>query len=69
MKVEEITAFEFACSPSDSSFPIRLCVLTIYALNREEAELIKLRYDYQFFNQDTTASVREVGRGYRQISE
>ena len=67
MKIEKITAFEFVCRPFDDSFPIRSCVLTIYARDRKEAELIKLSNDHKFFDQDLTVSVREVGDGYRQV--
>lgn len=67
--IEDISAFEFICIPFDRNFPIRSCILTIYAKNREEAELIKLKYDYQFFNQDSIVSVKEFGGGYRKIFE
>lgn len=67
--IEEVTAFEFVYRPFDSSYPIRSMVATIYAKTRKEAELIALDNNWKFFNQDTTVVVRELGSGYRQITD
>lgn len=68
MSVEQISAFEFTCTPWDRNCPIKQMVIIIYAKDRKEAELIKLNNDYKFFNQDLTISVRELGMsGYRRL--
>ena len=70
MKVEEVTAFEYTCTPMfRESFPIRSCVMTIYARNRAEADELFYRHNHQFFDQDINVSVREFGGGYRQVVE
>jgi hypothetical protein len=65
--IEEVAAFEFTYRPFDSRFPIRSCVMTIYAKDRKEAELIALTNNYKFFNESCTCSVREFSGGYRQV--
>lgn len=66
MEIEEITAYEFTYRPFDTSYPIRSCVITIYAKTRKEAELIAMTYNYKFFEQDCSCSVQEYPGGYRQ---
>lgn len=68
--IEEIRGYEFICRPFDVSFPIRSMIVTIYAKSRKEAELIKLNYDYKFFEQDMFVTVNELPlQGYKQVIE
>jgi hypothetical protein len=67
MAVEEVSAYEFTYRPFDNTFPIRSCVIYIFAKDRKEAELIALKYSHKFFDESHTCSVREYGSGYRQV--
>lgn len=67
MEIEEITAYEFTCTPMDRGYPIRSCVVTIYARTRDEAEAIFDENAHKFFDKDMFRSVKEFGGGYRQV--
>jgi len=68
--IEEISAFEFTYTFWDTSYPIRIVTVIIYARNRKEAELINLKYTWEFPTKDADISVKELDiPGYRQIKD
>jgi len=68
MNIESVNAYEYTYVPIDRSFPIRSCVLTIYARNRHEADNIAEAHAFTMFDQNLVRSVRTLSEaGFKQV--